>query len=183
MYYQGNGRITVIVRKEDGGSGGERGVRETDTEEIGDKQTTWRTALFGSERKSRIKRVILTNATHSIAAGKQITLLGLNYMFTGYGGMNGDEAHQDNVMRNVEIVEDYSNIASSIAMGALFGAWGGPIGVGVGMLLGAATSSVSTIFKYAGRGREYDYKMFKENNTIEYKRARANISLTTGRLR
>ena len=30
---------------------------------------------------------------------------------------------------------------------------------------------------------EYNYKAFKENNAIAYQRARASISLTTGRLR
>ena len=31
--------------------------------------------------------------------------------------------------------------------------------------------------------RDFNYKVFKENNAIEYQRARASISLTTGRLR
>ena len=45
------------------------------------------------------------------------------------------------------------------------------------------TSGVSLAVKYAGREREFNYKVFKENNAIEYQRARASINMTTGRLR
>jgi len=68
-------------------------------------------------------------------------------------------------------------------MGAVYGAWGGPIGAIIGATLGAVSSSVSIGLKYAAKKEEYNYKAFKENNAIAYQRARASISLTTGRLR
>ena len=80
-------------------------------------------------------------------------------------------------------MKDVTNIASSVGMGALYGSWGGPIGAVLGAAFGAVSSGVSTAVKYAGREREFNYKQFKENNAIEYQRARASISLTTGRLR
>ena len=68
-------------------------------------------------------------------------------------------------------------------MGGVYGAWGGPIGSAIGAGLGAIQSGLSLAVKYAGREREFSYKVFKENNAIEYRRARASINLTTGRLR
>jgi hypothetical protein len=183
LYQQGTQRIEIIVRKEGGGTT-ETAARETPTDEIGGgRATTWRTSVFGSENPNRIKRVIKTNTTHSLAVSKQVIDLGIEYWVAGLGNKNGDQAMQEQVQRQVEVVKDVTNIASSIGMGALYGAWGGPIGAVLGALFGAVSSGVSTAVKYAGREREFNYKMFKENNAIEYQRARASINLTTGRLR
>ena len=149
----------------------------------GDKKTTWRTSVFGSEDPKRIKRVIKTNTTHALAVSKQVIDLGLEYWISGLGMKNGDQAYQENVQRQFEIVKDVGGIASSVAMGAVYGAWGGPIGAVLGAVFGAVSSGVSTAVKYAGRERDFNYKTFKENNAIEYQRARASINLTTGRLR
>ena len=183
LYQQGTQRIEVIVRKEGGGTT-ETAAKETPTDEIGGgRETTWRTSVFGSENPNRIKRVIKTNTTHALAVSKQVVDLGIEYWVGGLGNKNGDQAMQEQVQRQVEIVKDVTNIASSIGMGALYGAWGGPIGAVLGAVFGAISSGVSTAVKYAGREREFNYKMFKENNAIEYQRARASINLTTGRLR
>ena len=85
--------------------------------------------------------------------------------------------------RRFEIVQDATNFASSVAMGAAYGSAGGPYGAAIGAVLGAVSSGVSLAFKFAGRQRDFEYKVFKENNAIEYQRARASINLTTGRLR
>lgn len=183
MFYQGTGRIEVVVRKEGGGVS-ETGAKETPTDEVGGgKETTWRTSVFGSENPNRIRRVIKTNTTHAIAVSKQVIDLGLEYWISGLGDKNGDQAYQDNVQRRFEIVKDGTNVASSIGMGAVYGAWGGPIGSVLGAVFGAVSSITSTAVKYAGRERDFSYKLFKENNAIEYKKARAGINLTTGRLR
>lgn len=183
LYQQGTQRIEIIVRKE-GGAGGDVGAKETDVDNIGDgKETTWRTSVFGSENPNRIKRIIKTNTTHALAVTKQIVDLGIEHWVSGLGYQNGDQALQDNVARRFEIMKDVTNIASSVGMGALYGSWGGPIGAVLGAAFGAVSSGVSTAVKYAGREREFNYKQFKENNAIEYQRARASISLTTGRLR
>lgn len=183
LYQQGTQRIEIIVRKEGGGTT-ETAAKETPTDEIGGgRETTWRTSVFGSENPNRIKRVIKTNTTHALAVSKQVIDLGIEYWVGGLGNKYGDQAYQDNVQRRVEIVKDVTNVASSIGMGALYGAWGGPIGAVLGAVFGAVSSGVSTAVKYAGREREFNYKVFKEENAIEYQRARASISLTTGRLR
>lgn len=183
LYQQGTQRIEVIVRKESGGAT-ETGARETSTEEIGGgKETTWKTSVFGSESPNRIKRVVKTNATHLVAVTKQVLDFGIEYWVGGLGDKYGDQAYQEQVERQVEIVKDVSGFASSVAMGAVYGSWGGPIGMFLGATIGAITSGVSTASKYANRRREFNYKTFKENNAIEYQRARASINLTTGRLR
>ena len=182
LYQQGTQRIEIIVRK-DGGGSTQTAAKETPTDEIGGRETTWRTSVFGSENPNRIKRVIKTNTTHALAVTKQVVDLGIEYWVAGLGEKNGDQAYQDMVQRIFEIVKDVTNVASSIGMGALYGSWGGPIGTVLGAVFGAVSTGVSTAVKYAGRGREFNYKMFKENNAIEYKKARAGINLTTGRLR
>lgn len=182
LYQQGTQRIEVVVRKEGGGSSS-AGAKETDVEDVGGKETTWRTSVFGSENPSRIKRVIKTNTTHALAVSKQVIDLGLEYWISGLGMKYGDQAYQENVQRQFEIVKDVGGFASSVAMGAVYGAWGGPIGAILGATFGAVSSGVSIATKYASRERDFNYKTFKENNAIEYQRARASINLTTGRLR
>ena len=179
LYQQGTQRIEVIVRK-DGGGVSSAGAKETPSDE---KEPTWRTSVFGSEDPRRIKRVIKTNTTHAIAVSKQVLDLGIEYWVSGMGYKNGDQAHQDIVSRKVERVKDVTNVASSIGMGIVYGSWGGPIGAVLGATFAAISTGASLGVKYAGREREYDYKMFKEQNAIEYNRARAGINLTNGRLR
>lgn len=179
----GNQRIEIIVKKE-GGTSSQINAKEKDTDEIGGgKETTWRTSVFGSENPNRIKRVIKTNTTHALAVSKQIIDLGIEYYVGGLGYKSGDQAYQDNVSRRVEIVKDVTNVASSIGMGALYGAWGGPIGAVLGATFAAVSTGASLATKYKGREREYDYKIFKEQNAIQYNRARAGINETNGRLR
>ena len=68
-------------------------------------------------------------------------------------------------------------------MGAASMSWAGPVGMIIGGSLGAISSGASIGAKYASRRRDFSYKIFKENNAIEYQRARASINYTTGRLR
>ncbi len=180
MFYQkGTQRIEIIVRKD---SSGQDGAKETETENVSSSGTQNTTKTSGG-LTARTKRIIKTNTTHALAVSKQVIDLGIEYVVGGLGQKYGDQALQENVERNVEMVKDVTNIASSIAMGALYGSWGGPVGSVLGATFGAISTGVSTAVKYANRERDFNYKVFKENNAIEYQRARASISLTTGRLR
>lgn len=182
LHQQGTQRIEVIVKKEGGGAS-QTNARELPTEEISGKETTWKTSVFGSENPQRINRIIKTNTTHALAVSKQVVDLGIEYRIAGLGNQNGDQAYQDQVQRKMEVYKDVTGIASSIGMGALYGSWGGPIGAVLGATFGAVSTGISTALKYKSREREYNYKVFKENNAIEYQRSRANINLTAGRLR
>ena len=178
MLYQQGQRIEVIVKKE---GGGVAGLNEVDVDNI----TSSSSSSNNSNRMSDIRkrRLVKTNLTHGFAAIHQMTDLAVNYRIGGIGYENGDQAQQDNIKRTVEKVQDMTNIASSIAMGVAYGSWGGPIGAGFGALFGAVTSISSYTTKIKNRERDYDYKVFKENNAIEYNKARAGINLTSGRLR
>ena len=180
VYQQGTQRIEIIVRKDSGG--GQDGAKETETENVSSNDTQNETQKSGG-LTARQKRMIKTNATHALAVTKQVADLGLEYVVGGLGQKYGDQALQENVERNVEIVKDVTGFASSVAMGALYGSWGGPVGAVLGATFGALSTGASTAVKYANRERDFNYKVFKENNAIEYQRARASISLTTGRLR
>ena len=179
LYQQGTQRIEIIVRKD---SSGQSGANETDTENVSSSGTENDTQKSGG-LTSRQKRIIKTNTTHALAVTKQVVDLGIEYYIAGIGERNGDQALQDQVSRKMEIVKDTTNLASSISMGALYGSWGGPVGAVLGASLGAVSTGASLLSKYANRQREYNFKLFKENNAIEYKRARANINLINGRLR
>lgn len=179
LHQQGTQRIEIIVRKE---SNGQDGAKENDTENVSSNGTQNETQKSGG-LTARQKRMIKTNATHALAVTKQVADLAIEYSISGIGQINGDQALQDKVSRNVEIVKDVTGIASSVAMGALYGSWGGPVGAVLGATFGAISTGASTFVKYANREREFNFKMFKENNAIEYQRARAGINLTTGRLR
>lgn len=185
LYQQGTQRIEVIVRKE--GGNGNVGAKTTQAENVGGggekgKNSIW-SFLAGSNRPERQHRVAITNLTHTAAAAKQISFQYLTFEMGGVGIRSGDQALQENTSRQLEIFKDTTGLASSVVMGAVYGSWGGPIGTIIGAGLAAATTGVSLLFKYKDREREFNFKRFKEDNAIEYKRARANINLTTGRLR
>ena len=187
LYQQGTQRIEVIVRKETGAS--TIGVKEKATDEAsGDNQNTQSTNSVGNNdisRKiaNRNDRIFKTNLTHTLALTKQLADSAIQFYVSWVGAERGDQAYQQNVQRNWEILQDVSNVASSVSRGAMFGAWGGAVGVLFGSLIGLASTGTSVALKYANREQEFKYKVFKENNSIEYQRARASINLTTGRLR
>ena len=180
LYQKGTQRIEIVVRKDS--SDGQDGAKETETENVSASGTQNTTQTSGG-LTTRQKRIIKTNATHALAITKQVIDLGIEYYVGGIGQRNGDQALQEQVSRKVEVVKDVTNFASSVAMGALYGSWGGPVGAVLGATFAGISTTASTVSKYANRQREYDYKVFKENNAIEYQRSRAGINLTTGRLR
>lgn len=184
LYQQGTQRIEIIVRKD---STGDSGAKEIKADEIGggsEKNSGgWAEILTGSSSKRRQYRVFKTNTTHAIAVTKQITDLSIQHVIGGIGLRHGDQSLQDHIQRTMEKAKDTTSLASSVAMGAVYGSWGGPIGTVLGATFGLATTAASLGAKYAGRQREFNFKVFKENNSIEYRRARASINLTTGRLR
>lgn len=184
LYQQGTQRIEIIVKKESNGTG-DTGNKEQDLDQTTDKNGGGGliSALTGSTNPQRQRRVIKTNLTHALAVSKQIVDLGIEHHISGLGYQNGDQAYQQRVSRRMEVFKDTTNLASSIGMGALYGSWGGPIGAVLGMSFAAISTGTSLATKYAGRQRDYDYKIFKEQNAIEYNRSRAGINLTTGRLR
>lgn len=187
IYQQGTQRIEVIVRKE-GSSASEVGSKVVSSESVGGtggegkKNGIW-AKLTGSTNPARQHRVIKTNATHFLAMLRQISFQGITFSLTGVGRKNGDQALQETYMREMEIAQDVTGFASSVAMGALYGSWGGPIGTVLGMSFAAVTTGASLGVKYSERRREYNFKRLKLDNAIEYQRARASINLTTGRLR
>ena len=185
LYQKGTQRIEVIVRKE--GGGGMVGAKERSTEEASSSESKEGngkySAIFGTSSEARKRRIIKTNTTHMLAVSQHFALMYMNYHYSGYSYYYGDTANQENVQRQLEIGRDWLSIGSSFAMGALYGSWGGPIGAVLGSLTNGFTAVSSVVFKYRSRDRDFSYKVFKENNAIEYARARASISLTTGRLR
>lgn len=182
MLFQMGQKIEVIVRKDDAGAA-TAGANEEKPETAGtnapDQSGNGTPPKEG--RESAIARRI--TITKIAATGIAVTRLGLNYYAGGIGYQNGDAAMQEAVQRNIEVAEEAGGILASIGIGMTYGARGGAAGMAIGGALALLTTATSLGVKYAGRYRDYNMKVFKEENGIEYKRARANLSLTTGRLR
>lgn len=185
LYQQGTQRIEVIIRKETGGgvSGG-AGAKETDADKtIGTGGEESENLETGAGMNSRTKRIVRANIQHALAVTKQTIDLVVDYWASGIGLKSGDQALQDRAERKIEQVKDVTSFAYSVSMGAMSGVWAGPVGIILGTTMSALTSGATLFSKYSGRQREYDYKIFKEESSIEYQRARAGTDWTNGRLR
>lgn len=188
-YTQGVQKIEVVVRKQiDGAQAAPAGTKEAEapaspqTENKGDGASGG-AAEKETEPRRMSSRTVLTNVTHSIATARQIGNLALQYYTSGLADKHGDEAYQQMVERKIEIANDAASIGISTVMGIVYGSRGGPVGAAVGAVTMGGSATASVISKYATRRRDYNYKMFREENGIEYLRARASINLTAGRLR
>ena len=185
LYEQGVKKIVVTIRKEAGAetSNGQRGAGEKETPNLTPQQSSRLMTLYGTTNAHRIKRINRINATHAIGVMRQVASYAISYEINGQAMINGDSAYGDAINRSIEVLQDTTGVASAFLTGALYGSGGGLIGAVVGSLASGTSAIASLTFKYINRQREYDYKMFKIDSGIEYKRARANISLTNGRLR
>lgn len=176
---KGTQRIEIIVRK--AGGMDSAGAKEKEADEANAEKG--KNEDGQGTKSARSKTWWRTQITHGAAVLKQMSTQWFNYAVAGIGNKYGDQALQQQLERNIEQMTDVTNIATSVAMGATYGAAGGPLGSALGALMMGAQTASSTVLKYATRERDYDMKLYKENNAIEYKRARAQINLTTGRLR
>ena len=177
---KGTQRIEIIVRK---AGGGLTGAKEKDSDSANNDQNPPSEENTQGTKSIKSQAFKRTQWTHAAAVAKQMTTQWFNYAVAGIGYRHGDQALQQQIERQIEQVSDVSNIATSIAMGATYGSMGGLPGAVLGALMMGVQTISSTGVKYATRQRDYDMKIFKEENSIEYKRARAQINLTTGRLR
>jgi len=181
-YQQSIQRIEVIVRKDSSG-GDSTNLKETSTEKVsaeGGEQTQ-----ETEQSTSAVKRSIsYGKIMHFANATKQMIFTGVDFWASGLGYTSGDKSLQERIERQIEIIEDVSNpVISAITSTAGGFAVAGPAGAAIGLATSIASSAVSLTTKYAGRARAYDFEIFKENNAIEYNRARAGINITSGRLR
>ena len=168
MTQKGTERIEIIVKKSV--DGGQAGAKEKDTDNPNDEENK------EDKDATTSKHVKRTRITHALGLARQGLHAYIGYEVAGMGYTHGDANLQQRTERLVEMVSDGSSLIMSTAMG---GITMGPVGA----LMGFAQSGIQLATKYATRQRDYDYTIFKQNNAIEYKRARAQINLTTGRLR
>ena len=178
---KGTQRIEIIVRK--AGSGGTTGANDKSADNANNDSANKDEQTQGAKNKRRNDVWWRTQLTHGAAVAKQIGTQWFGYYLAGTGYRQGDQALQQQLERQVEYVSDVTNVATSVAMGATYGAAGGVPGAILGALMMGGQTLSSLGVKYSTRQRDYNMKIFKENNAIEYKRARAQINLTTGRLR
>lgn len=180
---KGTQRIEIIVRKTT--DGGDTGAKEKDIDAGAQNDTNQPNEQDskGNGKDDHTKSWWRVQSTHFAGVARQGIRLLDQYYIAGIGYATGDSSLQAQIERKYEIFTDITSIAVSAGMGLTYGATGGPIGAISASAMAVAQTSMSIASKYATRERDYNVNMYKQNNAIEYKRARAQISLTTGRLR
>lgn len=172
-FVQGATRVEVIVRK-DGGVSDEKQPQGARTGNGGDSGGATSKSSFNRLATGGKNRKAMTEFYAKMAFNNAKKIIG--FYTSTVGDRNGDKALQSIVDRQIEIADDTLN--SLLTIGITTAQFG---------LAGLAASSVavgtSLVMKYATRKREYDVQIFKENQNIQYMRARAGINLTNGRLR
>lgn len=169
-YVQGASRIDVYVHKDGmGGTSAQPQGAKTGEEEEEKKRGSFSKIAFGGKNTKAL-------STFTVKTIQSIAKSTNSYVRSFAGARNGDKSLQEQLDRQAEIREDTINSALTIG---IMGVQWGLLGIGVGVL----SKSTELLFKYGERNRDYDMKVFKEENNIQYMRARAGINLTTGRLR
>lgn len=172
-FVQGATRVEVIVRKDDGVSDEKQpqGARTGDGGDSGGatSKSSFNRLVTGGKNKKAMADFYAQMAFNN---AKKI----IGFYTSTAGDRNGDKALQSIVDRQIEIADD--TLSSLLTVGITTAKFG---------LVGLAVSSVATgaglVMKYAARKHDYDVQIFKENQNIQYMRARAGINLTNGRLR
>lgn len=181
LYQKGTQRIEIIVRKE---VSGDIGAKQKPADDVS-SDTGGRSdgQKSGSTSTNKYVNFMRTNAQQLAYTAKNAAITFASYYVGGIGDQYGDTALQDTAERKMEIFSETVSTTMSIVSAARMGAPFGPYGMIAAGAIAAAGSGFNLWKKYASREREYYYKIFKENNSIEYARARADINLTTGRWR
>lgn len=96
----------------------------------------------------------------------------------------GDTNYQALARRKQEYISDICNpimsIANSTASGMMIM---GPIGALTGFLTSFGTTAISMANKYESRNINYEIELWKQNQSLNYNKARASVDLTDGRTR
>ena len=181
-----------IVVVDGGRSGGYKsknaGLKDADGEKKNYKNTPLYKLLHAKETiKNKVQSGMTPRQSFALNMGlnvaSQLVQQYANYYISDIGRKNGDSNYQAIVNRQIEIVSDVASIGSGLVQGAATGSMFGPVGAAIGAVLGVASSGISLGFKYADRTREYQHTMFQENTSQAYNLARANYSVSTGRVR
>lgn len=95
-----------------------------------------------------------------------------------------DTNYQAIARRQQEVKQDIANPLISITNATLSGGMiMGPIGALTGLITSATTSIVSLANKYEGRNVDNAINIWKQNQSVNYNKARAGVDLTDGRSR
>lgn len=183
-----NLKIVVV----DGGRAGSYKARNSGAKDGEEKENYKDTPLYKTlNAKKTIKNKIQSGMTPAtvfamdmgIRVASQLVRQAANYYISDIGRKNGDSNYQAIINRQIETITDPLSLVGGAFSGAAAGSMFGPVGAGIGLMVGAASSAISLGFKYAERQRDYQHEMFKENNSQAYNLARTSFQGFTGRLR
>lgn len=144
-----------------------------------DSSSAWSGGTFHISKKRMIHMGI--NATRTI---KTLATQYANAGIGQLGAITGDSNYQNIVQRQVEsgidTISSIWNIGSATTSGALIG---GPIGAALALASSSLSTAFSLMNKYETRNMQNAISTWKENQSVNYNKARAGIELTDGRTR
>ena len=142
-----------------------------------EENITGNPSRMSSKRKLHIANNLARNAVN-------LTMSFTNMRINQITNMAGDSNYQDYVGRQFEVVKDATLFATNVAASTVDGAIkGGLIGAGIELAISVITQSFSYAQKYENRNINNTITQWKENQSINYNKARAGVDLTDGRSR
>lgn len=181
-----NLKIVVV----DGGRGGRSGAGGGGDKKRKEKNKYKDTPLYKMlHAKETVKDKIQTGMSPSsvfamdmgLRVAGQLVKQTANYYISDIGRRTGDSNYQNMINKQLNIVTDTLGVAGSALSGAAAGSMFGPVGAGIGLVIGATSSAISIGFKVAEAERQYQHEMFKQETSQQYALSRANYSIFTGR--
>ena len=119
-----------------------------------------------------------------IAAAKQLIFGGAQYYVSGIEMRTGDQFIQAQAQKTLDNVQLGISIGQGMLSGAITGgAAFGAVGAIAGAVIGAASPLISRGFEYEAGLRNYNFQVWKNASNVNYARARAELTETTGRSR
>ena len=98
--------------------------------------------------------------------------------------VTGDTNYQASVQREAEVIGDTANSITNVGLATASGAMiGGPLGAAFALASSAISQSISLAYKYENRNIQNAISTWKENQSVNYNKARAGVDLSDGRTR
>jgi hypothetical protein len=115
---------------------------------------------------------------------KNVTTQISNSAIGQLSNVTGDTNYQAVVQRNFETATDVLNGVTNTALATASGFMiGGPLGAAFALASTSIQQGMSYAYKYENRNIQNSISSWKENQSVNYNKARAGVDLTDGRTR
>lgn len=117
-------------------------------------------------------------------SGLNVTRQYINASVGQLGNITGDSNYQASLQRKNDIINDYASSSFNVVSATISGAMiGGVVGGVAALITSGIGTTISLANKYESRNIENVLSAWKENQSVNYNKARAGVDLTDGRTR